>query len=399
MKIYVTRHGQVATEADYYGDVQYPQGDMPLSPLGREQAELLGKRLKNEGFCGKIFASPFMRTMETAGIISEITGSLIYPTAAFHEIFRSDASAENFRGADADRLRQLFPNVAADASLDYPWWAERAEDAEDVRFRVAHGMQKIMDSRDGDFLVVGHGASVSAVLTYLVAGPFRSPVYNCSYNRFDTDTKTFVSNSASHLPYRKITYNSVFLADKPYDIKLPEGLDGEEGIRLLHIGDTPSMYYHRLRALIREVNPDIIIHTGDTADEVKVGSIPGGPLEEEYTDRIAAVLDILSASGAKVYWTAGNNDLADKVAELAPGIEIVATDTVLTIGGQRICLAHNRQHFTKDADIYLYGHSTRYELWSRVRNTPESAVWYLNALWADSVIVLPKRKLYTIERP
>ena len=72
MKVYVTRHGQVATDAEYYGDVNYPRGDMPLSPLGREQAKLLGERLKKEGFNGRIFASPFIRTMETAELISEI---------------------------------------------------------------------------------------------------------------------------------------------------------------------------------------------------------------------------------------------------------------------------------------------------------------------------------------
>ena len=72
MKFYVTRHGQVAEDAEYFGDVAYPKGDMPLSKLGREQAELLGNRLRDEGFSGKIFSSPYLRTMETADIIAEI---------------------------------------------------------------------------------------------------------------------------------------------------------------------------------------------------------------------------------------------------------------------------------------------------------------------------------------
>ena len=396
MKVYVTRHGQVATDAEYYGDVNYPRGDMPLSPLGREQAKLLGERLKKEGFNGRIFASPFIRTMETAELISEITGSEIYPTPAFHEIIRSDEGARSLQGSDLDRLKALFPNVSKNASLVFPWWASKAENNEDVRYRVAHGMNEIMNSFDEDFLVVGHGASVSAVLTFLLGVPFVSPVYNCSYSCFDTYTKKSVINSATHLPYKKITYNSTFFENKPFNVEIPEKLSDEQGIKILHIGDTPSRSFPWYRSLIKAVNPDVIIHTGDTVDEVKVGRIP--EVREEYIDRLSVMLEILSESDAKVYWTAGNNDLADKVSELAPKIEIVPADTVLNIGGKRICVAHIKACFTKDADIYLYGHSTRYELWSMERNTPERDTWYLDAMWADSVIVLPQRKLYTIAR-
>ena len=100
MKFYVTRHGQVAEDSEYFGDVAYPKGDMPLSKLGREQADLLGKRLRDEGFSGKIFSSPYLRTMETADIIAKITGSQVYPTPALHEIFRNEAYARIFVGSD-----------------------------------------------------------------------------------------------------------------------------------------------------------------------------------------------------------------------------------------------------------------------------------------------------------
>ena len=57
MKIYISRHGQVADDAEYLGDVAYPKGDIPLSALGREQARLLGVRLRDEGFSGIIYSS------------------------------------------------------------------------------------------------------------------------------------------------------------------------------------------------------------------------------------------------------------------------------------------------------------------------------------------------------
>ncbi len=394
MKFYVTRHGQVAESAEYFGDVSYPKGDMPLSRLGREQAEYLGRRLRDEGFSGKIFASPYLRTMETADIVADITGSKVYPTAALHEIFLSDVAVNNFFGSDIEKLSLAFKNVAEDAELEFPWWPTAVESAEDVRYRVALFMDKIIDKSDEDVLLVGHGASVSAAIHFFFGKYAVGKVYNCSYSSFDTKTKTAVLNCGMHLPYKKITYNSVFLERKPYDIEIPEKLANEKGLKLLHIGDTPSRSFPWYRALINKLKPDVIIHTGDTVDEIKVGRV--AEVREEYIDRLKVMLEIMTETGSRVIWTTGNNDLEDKVREIAPGIELVANGTVINIGGKRIALAHHKKDFKEEADIYLYGHTTRYDVWSDERNTEEQDVWYLNACWTNSVIVLPERRLYKI---
>ena len=65
MKIYLTRHGQVLSK-EFYGNVQYPVGDMPLTSLGREQAAYLGAYMKHLGFKGTIYSSPYARALETA---------------------------------------------------------------------------------------------------------------------------------------------------------------------------------------------------------------------------------------------------------------------------------------------------------------------------------------------
>ena len=396
MKFYVTRHGQVAEDAEYFGDVAYPKGDMPLSKLGREQAELLGNRLRDEGFSGKIFSSPYLRTMETADVIAEITGSKVYPEPALHEIFRSDASAKSFEGADISKLSELFKNVADGAELPIPWWPDSAENAEDVRYRVALFIDKIIDGGDEDVLLVGHGASVSAAMQFLLGESTVGKVYNCSYNSFDTKTKKAVLNCGMHLPYKKITYNSVFLEKRPCDIEIPEALAEEKGIKLLHIGDTPSYSFPWYRAFINALKPDVIIHTGDTVDELKVGRV--AEVREEYTDRLKLMLEIMTETGSRVIWTSGNNDLEDKVREFAREIEVVSSGTVINIGGKRIALAHRKKDLKEDADIYLYGHATRYDVWSSERNTSDRDVWYLNACWANSVIVLPERRLYKFPR-
>ena len=80
-------------------------------------------------------------------------------------------------------------------------------------------------------------------------------------------------------------------------------------------------------------------------------------------------------------------------------MKIVEPGSILNIAGKKICVAHEKKHLTDGADIYMYGHSTRYEIWSSERNTEESDVWYLNAMWENSVVVLPERKLYRIKLP
>ena len=215
---------------------------------------------------------------------------------------------------------------------------------------------------------------------------------------FDTkDFKAAFANDVSHLPYDMISNNRLLLKDKTYDIEIPEALKAEKGLKLMHIGDTVSADYPWYKELIEKVKPDIIVHTGDTADEVKVGRKP--EVTEEYLDRVSALMDILKASGSKVYWITGNNDLPKEIARIAPFAEIIQPDTRLRIEGVNICVAHSKNQFTQNADIYLYGHSNRFEVWSDAMNTPESDVWYLNALWNAYVCVLPQRELYRLGRP
>jgi len=187
------------------------------------------------------------------------------------------------------------------------------------------------------------------------------------------------------------------LVDNVYNIKVPEKLQRERGLKLLHIGDTVSATYPWYRSLIKAIQPDVIIHTGDSADELKVGRKAED--KEAYLDRVQFLVDILKESGSEIYWVPGNNDLPEEIAERAPFFKILQPDTVISLEGKDICVAHSRDQITKKADIYLYGHSSRYEVWSDERNTPESDEWHLNAIWNVYVCILPQRTLYRFERP
>lgn len=397
MRIFVTRHGQVADDADYFGDVAYPKGDIPLSALGREQAGLLGKRLKKDTFKGVIYASPFIRTMETADIIAAEVDAPIIPTPAFHEIFRSDEFVSFFCGKTIEELKLAFKHVSSSADMPEHWWTGSVENAEDVRYRVAMAMKQIMSSEADDVLLVGHGASVHAMCLYLFGVENSTPFYNCSYTLYDTETKRMIRNDSSHLTIDKMTYNRVPYLEKNCLIDVSTELLPDGELRVLHIGDTVSTTYNWYLSLVKRVMPDVIIHTGDTADEMKVSRDIA--VRDKYYDRASAFLRALCSECKRVIWVPGNNDIEEEIVARAPSVEVVKPGEVIEICGHEISLAHEKKDLANCVKINFYGHSTRYETWSSARNLTDGTYLYFNALHKVSVLSLPSKKFCYVDRP
>ena len=214
MKIYVTRHGQVGADAEYYnGDPSLPKREVLLSDLGREQALLLGRRLSALGFHGDIYASPFVRTMETAEIIAKETGSKIVPAAWIHEIFLEHMLV--YQGNTLERLKERYSHIAEGAQLAYPWWPSYTETNEMVYQRVSAGIETLLQRKDTDeeILLVGHGASINAANRYL--GLEREwMLWNCSLGMYDTKhPEQNFGIDISHLPREMVTNNRMTISD------------------------------------------------------------------------------------------------------------------------------------------------------------------------------------------
>ena len=411
MRIFVTRHGQVATTAEYInGDVGLPKGEVPLSEMGRQQSTLLGKAMIKEKFQGVIYASPLLRTMETAELIAQETGSLIYPTPWMHEIFSDAESLEEYEGCNLEQLREYFPHIAPDATLEYPWWPKQVENHEDVRQRVVAGIEELLKRRDTDeeYLLVGHGASTGAANIYLDLRR-SGMLWNCCLGRYDSKhPERNMGKYIGFLPGNMVSANKTMAMDmtfeedclRPYNVQIPEQLlqmKDRKGCKVLHIGDTHSATYPFYKHLIQMVKPDIIIHTGDTADEIKAGRIP--EVREKYLERVAGLFEILKDSDSTVYWVPGNNDLPEEVAKMAPFLHILQPNDILDIEGQRICVSHSREQIKVDADIYLYGHGIRAGSFEDEFGGGEGQGWYFNNLWGVYVLLLPEKQFYRIEHP
>ena len=168
-RIYVTRHGQPDLKKER-PRVDPNKQDHLLSPLGLKQASCLGKYLKKQNFNGKIYASPYLRTVETAVVIGRELGIPVYPEACIQERVSAGAGKSpealpnlKYGGCTLAKMRELFGDaIAPDAKLDDDWLYKNYEDWEKVHVpRIRRGLHQLLAAQPtGDVLLVCHAGSV-----------------------------------------------------------------------------------------------------------------------------------------------------------------------------------------------------------------------------------------------
>ncbi len=158
------------------------------------------------------------------------------------------------------------------------------------------------------------------------------------------------------------------------------------GTRVLHIGDTRAEHYSYYKRMISEFKPDIIIHTGDLADELKAGRIDADKLLWQQT--VPDIIEIMRRSGARCIIVPGNNDIRDKLYTLAEGMEILPRNRVIDICGTKVCVNHEVMKIdeTLDVDIHLYGHGLTGESRTEYDNV-RAGKKYFNTSWGSSLHV------------
>lgn len=405
MRIYITRHGQVAPK-EHYGNVQFPAGDPPLTNVGGAQAARLGDYMRHIGFCGRIYVSPYVRTLETAELIADKTGSAIYPWAPIREIMKTQDAADQFCGLTLEEITAHFRHIAVDAQLPCNWWSRKKESENDVLARVGRGFLALNPKEDVMF--VGHGASAGHLIEFLkIPAKEGRALCNCSLSVLDTEnTAGCQYMDTAHLPYCMVGQNTVMQMETDHKkmagilmqgVYVPKELSNSRSLKLLHIGDTSSYTYPYYQMLAAKIKPDVIIHTGDMVDEVKAGRMAG--TEEEYETGLKKIADILKNSGAKqIYIVPGNNDLPELVEKHAPFADVLKPDTQVTIGGVTCTLAHAWYEISTKSQWYFYGHGLTGESWSPDRNLPDGECRF-NVMWGPKAFLLPEKKIYAFGRP
>ena len=217
MILYLTRHGQPDLDRmDAGRDGEFPDGDYPLTALGREQAAFLGAHLKSRNFSGKIISSPYARTMETASIVAAVCGLTVFPEPRFQE--KRFAPGPLCPGMTLTELKKHYPATDPGATLVEPWILPQGpeETWEEIQARVHPFLEELIAAPPApEVLLVGHGASVGATVRFVLdktgyTGDWGYN-WNASLSCFEVDEKGRLSVREFHridfMPLEKVTSN------------------------------------------------------------------------------------------------------------------------------------------------------------------------------------------------
>ncbi len=221
MRLYIARHGQVRPNYTIGNDPDLPRGEELLTPLGHTQATLLGERLRDSGFSGDIYSSPFLRTLQTSQNIALMTGSAIRVAHHFREIVKESGSLSGFAGLNMEQIMERFPS-AKEGFLPYPWWEDMAESEGDILLRVRPFLDELL-KKGRDCLLVGHGATVWAANEILLerAGKklgvrHKAVDYNCALSEYEIGGDVFRVirlHDTAHMPLDIVSANIVMALD------------------------------------------------------------------------------------------------------------------------------------------------------------------------------------------
>jgi isoleucyl-tRNA synthetase len=154
-KYFVMRHGQSEHNVPNLcsSDVN---ANFHLTQVGQEQVRETAKTLKDEGI-DLIFASPFMRTQETARIVAEEIGfeGQIQTEPRIHELDWGDFDGKTI----PEGIAYLMGNMP---TMDVPF--PNGESFQDVKNRVAQVLYELENTYSNKtILLVGHGAILEVV--------------------------------------------------------------------------------------------------------------------------------------------------------------------------------------------------------------------------------------------
>ena len=154
--------------------------DPPLSDDGVVQAQELAARLKSEKIA-HIFASPFLRTVQTASEVAKVLDIPIKLEAGICEWLNPNWMDVAPETHPPELLAQEFPMIDWEyQSLVTPQYPETENR---LYQRTADTVNKLVQNFSENILIVGHGASVLGMAKGLVAQNLIFKVSICSLTK------------------------------------------------------------------------------------------------------------------------------------------------------------------------------------------------------------------------
>lgn len=168
--IWIARHGERIDFVDRTWSERAAEPYNPhLSEAGLRQARELGQRLVGEGV-QHIISSPFGRALETATQVADVLDLPIKVERGAGEMLSADWFPHDPRPRNwtAAELARRYPRI--DTSYQSAVDPVYPEDWPRCVERAAATMRALVERFRGDFLVIGHGATVSSMSWGLIEG-------------------------------------------------------------------------------------------------------------------------------------------------------------------------------------------------------------------------------------
>ncbi|MGB5596826.1 MAG: histidine phosphatase family protein [Crocosphaera sp.] len=159
--IWIARHGNRLdfVNPEWFNTAK-KRYDPPLSEDGFIQAKKLGKRLQSENI-RHIFASPFLRTIQTASQVAEMLDIPVKLEAGLGEWHNPEWMNEYPEIHSRELLEKDYHHIDWNySSYQVPKYPEVEIT---MMARMAEVAQKLVDNYSEDILLVGHGVSVIGV--------------------------------------------------------------------------------------------------------------------------------------------------------------------------------------------------------------------------------------------
>ncbi|HKL43007.1 MAG TPA: metallophosphoesterase [Clostridia bacterium] len=169
-----------------------------------------------------------------------------------------------------------------------------------------------------------------------------------------------------------------------------------EGVKVLHITDTPTTSYGAIINLIEALRPDYIIHTGDLADNIKLEIYP--EKIDLYNKKVRKFLLNLESFDCERYIVIGNHDNPVFIKKALEGTQVVETYKAIRICNRNFLITHklddilNEEKLIQSSDYILHGHSFYDVKFSK-------HIKVLNGLEGIYLIYPETNRIYQIEYP
>jgi 2,3-bisphosphoglycerate-dependent phosphoglycerate mutase len=226
LQFYFIRHAQSANNHLYAttGASVGRSSDPELTALGKQQADILARFLREENFgITHLYTSLMVRAIATGTIVADALGLRLTAWEDWHETggiySENPATGEKVGqpGKNRAELSALFPNLVLPEMLgDAGWWNCRPFEERDQRPARAERVWRDLLARHGDtndrVAVISHGGFynyfLAAILRLTNREGFWFLLNNACITRLDIDpefTQLTYLNRHDHLPHAMIT--------------------------------------------------------------------------------------------------------------------------------------------------------------------------------------------------